>query len=175
MLRGKESTKEKEFTFIYQSNYKKLLLFCIKFVKSKELAEEIVQDSFITLWEKFDEINSKEKISSYLYTIVNNKMVDCFRKINSFEKVKDEVKHSMEESYDHIEAEIASKDYIEAINKAIDLLPEKRKKIFVLSRMENLHNDEIADQLSISPFTVKNQLEHAVKQLRLQLQCFMTL
>jgi len=175
MLRGKECTKEKEFTFIYQSNYKKLLLFCIKFVKSKELAEEIVQESFIALWEKFDDINSKEKISSYLYTIVNNRMVDCFRKINSFEKVKDEVKHGMEESYEHIEAEIAVKDYTEVINKAIESLPEKRKKIFVLSRMEGLHNDEIAEQLSISPFTVKNQLEYAVKQLRYQLQFFLTL
>jgi len=101
-------------------------------------------------------------------------MVDCFRKINSFEKVKEEVKHSMEESYDHIEAEISMQDYSVAINKAIESLPEKRKKIFVLSRMDNLHNDEIAEQLSISPFTVKNQLEHAVKQLRFQLQYFMT-
>jgi RNA polymerase sigma-70 factor (ECF subfamily) len=174
MLLRKESTKEKEFTFIYQSNYKKLLLFCIKFVKSRELAEEIVQDSFITLWEKFDDINSKERISSYLYTIVNNRMVDSFRKMNSFEKVKAEVKHSMEESYDHIEAEITDKDYTNAINKAIELLPEKRKKIFVLSREENLSNDQIAEQLSISPFTVKNQLENAVKQLKYQLQLFMT-
>lgn len=173
MLPFRDSIREEQFTEIYKTYYKKLLTFCIKFVKSRELAESIVQDVFITFWEKFDEIDSKEKISSYLYTIVNNRMVDCFRKIDAFERVKEEVKHSMDASYEHIESEIAGKDFKQAAEKAINRLPEKRKEIFDLSRRDEMSNDQIAKQLSISPHTVKNQLQKADKHLRRELGLYL--
>lgn len=135
-----------------------------------EDAENLVQEVFLTIWEKRGEIKEEYNFQSYLYTITKRLTIKELRKqalerqfqiySNTF---LDEVSHQSEESI--IFSDLVSEAY-ESINK----LPSERKEIFLLSKEEGLSNQEIADKLQISKRTVENQLYRATKTLREQIK-----
>jgi RNA polymerase sigma-70 factor (ECF subfamily) len=147
--------------------YKPLLMaFVFRHLKNREDSEEIVQDVFARVWEQRQNINADLSFKSFLFTITKNKIIDYFRKVKTENLYTNYIANYIEIIQDTTNSNIASKEINQSLSKAISLLPEKRKTVFLLSKKFNLSRNEIAQFLNISENTVKNHLQEAIQFLR---------
>lgn len=157
------------FEKIFNNYYAPLCLFANQFLTDNEKAEEIVQDLFVTLWSKRQNIQVDNSVNQYLFRSVKNQ---CLNQIQHY-KIREKYAQKVKENFDH---EINESDYflevdlIKKIEESIESLPEKRKQIFKLSREEGLKYKEIAEKLDLSIKTVETQMGLALKQLREKLK-----
>ena len=163
------------FNTLYTRYYKKAFLFTKSFVHDESVAEDIVSDALIKLWESLKE---KEKGTDYtdalLLTILKNKSLDHLK----HEAIKAEAIHSMsslnqrelEIRISTLQAcdpeEIFSEEVKKIITDTLATLPEQTRHIFIMSRFQNKSNKEIAEQLNIAETTVKTQVQRAYRMLR---------
>jgi len=164
---------EKAFDSLYRFYYPGLCLFGKKYVNDLETAEEIVQDVFIKIWERRENLIPETLFKTYLYTSVRNGCIDFLRK----QKVRDNYSKDFIHTNEATTTEEETDDLylINQIKQAIDRLPKQRKKIVKMNRYFGLKYKEIAEKLNISPKTVENQMGIALKQLREALKDIMTL
>ena len=143
-----------------------LFTFVMSIMKEKYWAEEVVQDVFIKIWDKRKDIDSTLSFKSYLFTIALNTTKKIYRKKAQEEKHKQQI--VLELHNDHIsDIDIVEyKNLLQYVEKIIDKLPPSRREIFIMSKIDGLKNEKIAEHLSISEQTVKNQLVSAMKFLR---------
>lgn len=140
--------------------------FCFSFVKSKEVAEEIVSDVFIKLWQIREKLSGIENLRVYLYTIARNFSLNYITRnfknpVISLESIDIEFMASLTVPPDMgFSAEI-----VDQIRIAIDNLPPQCKLIFQLVKEEEMKYKEVAAILNISPLTVRNQLAIAIRKI----------
>lgn len=157
------------FEKIYLKYWDKLYSSVYKRVRNGEVAEEIVQDFFIYLWEKRSAIVIHTSFEAYIHTAVRYQVLNYLQK----EITRNNYKSTLgtEESYSN---ETLDQVYLNELNKIIEneiaQLPEKCQHVFRLSRQENLNTKEIAERLAISTKTVENHLTKALKILRINLK-----
>ncbi len=154
---------------LFKSHFSGLCFFAQKYVKDFETSKEIVQDAFISLWEKRETIDMDRPVKSYLTMIIHNKCNNHLRDNRKFDQYILNIENLLEvpeyEGADSmVEAELKTK-----IETAISELPEKCREIFVLNRYENLKYQEIADKLQISVKTVETQMSKALQHMRVRL------
>ncbi len=158
------------FDQVYQLYWQRLFLYVVKVIRDKEAAEDIVQEIFVSLWLRRDEISDQRTLSGYLFTAAR------FKGINY---VKDQLKKgqhldSLVEHFttrqDTLNEGIEAKELHNLINQEIEKLPAKMRDVFVLSRRDQLSYKEISDRLQISDKTVKKQISNALKYFKLVLQ-----
>ncbi|WP_207784591.1 RNA polymerase sigma-70 factor [Marinifilum breve] len=164
-----------DFESLFNDHYSRLCAYAYNFLKEQEGSEEIVQEVFFKLWINRKDIVIESSMESYLYRAVRNASLNLIKHINIREKYKEynqeEIKYDEQIDRDPMNAsELELK-----IRASIDLLPEQRKKIFILSRYEQLKYREIAEQLGISVKTVENQMGKALKFLREELADYLPL
>jgi len=143
-------------------------------VKDFETAKEIVQDAYISLWEKRETIDMSRPVKSYLTMVIHNKCSNYLRDNRKFDQNILDIENLLEvPEYDGadilVEEELKLK-----IEVSIQELPEKCREIFVLNRYENLKYQEIADKLQISIKTVETQMSKALQHMRIRLAEFMS-
>lgn len=156
--------------------YKHLLyLHAYRLLKNREDAREVVQELFVTLWNRRSVLPVTTCLSAYLYTSVRNSVL----KIISHKRVESAYFTSIKTYFregsavaDHL---VRQKELAFAIEKEINELPPRMRTIFNLSRKGYLSHGEIADRLSLSPATVKKQVNNALKILRVKLGHFLLL
>lgn len=153
---------KESFELVFKEYYPQLILYAKSMVKSSELAEDIVQDFFTTLWNKKGKISIHSKIRSFMFQSIHN---SCLNHISRKKINTEEVKEDMLHDIPHEELiEIIERNTL--INKAVNQLPEQRRRIFKLACYEGLKHKEIAETLDISPNTVKTQMARALSNLR---------
>lgn len=158
--------RESAFQQLFEMYYPRVREFVRQIVKKEDVAENIAQETFIKIWERRDAFSptkgSIRNFSGYLYMIARNSALNHIRrKIISVEyddRRMDPV--TVEEEYYAKEQELI-------IKLIVCKMPEKRRRVFVMSRFEGLDNDTIAEVLNISKKTVENHLTAALKQIRL--------
>ncbi len=153
------------FETIYKMFQPKLFAFSYRYLKVYEDAEGLVQEVFIEIWKNRHKINVNLSISSYLFTITKNKIVDHFRRQRRQDLFINYLHNYVNSSFNPIE-NTEQKESSRNINKVIKNMPEKRKIVFMLNRKFGLNRKEIADFMDISENTVKNHLLEAVKYLK---------
>jgi len=162
------------FEEIFRLYYKELCSYACFYLKDMDAAEEVVQDIFVSLWEGREKLNISPSVKAYLYRSVRNRCLNIFKHEEVREKHRQEEKLRLvrqTEDYDsYAEAELQQR-----IEQAVEKLPTERKKIFALSRYEDLKYKEIAEQLGISIKTVENQMGKALKFLKEQLADYLPL
>ncbi len=164
-----KSDDKDAFTEIYNRFHPLLYLYACKITRDDDLAEDLVQELFISIWDKRLSLNVTSSISSYFYSAIRYKFFDLVDK----QKVRADYLNTMQflldgHSYD-TDNYIAEKELSATIEKAVAELPEKMRKIFLLSRKNNLSNKEIAVELNIAEKTVKNQIGIALKSIKGQI------
>ena len=160
----KQSSKE-AFTTLYKKYWKQVYNFSRLYLTSQSVAEEVVQEVFIKVWESRDFLREEENFKGLLFIITRNLIFNIHRKNVNEDFYKITVLSAMESSYD-IEEELEAKNLSEYIDLLIAELPPRRREIFNLSRKENKAYKEIALLLNISEKTVENQISEALKYLR---------
>lgn len=156
--------EERAFEKLFRNYYAPLCYYASKILQDDGAAEEIVQDFFVRLWEKRDEIEIETSLKNYFFRSVKNL---CLNQIKhervKFQHAKSVISEAESTEYnDHFQEVNLQKD----IEESIAALPEKRREIFRLSREEGLKYREIADKLNISIKTVEAHMGLAIKSLR---------
>lgn len=138
----------------------------LRLLKDQDMADELIQELFLKVWEKREQINSSQSFKSYLYTIAENLVYDHFRKVARDKKLQEKFRLITTELYTHTEEDLLSKENREMIDKAIATLPPQRKTAFVLCKMEGKSYEEAAAIMGVSASTVSNHLVKATMTVR---------
>lgn len=163
------------FEMLFRTYYKPLCNYAHTFITDKDEAEEVVQSTFLMVWEKRATLQIQTTVRPYLYAMVRNACLNVLK----HEKIKQ--KHIGEElaigerTHESVIQSVFSSELEKQIYKAMEKLPEQCRLVFKLSRFEELKYAEIAEQLGISIKTVENQMGKALKIMREQLKDYLPL
>lgn len=156
-----------DFSNLYSNYYVLLCTIADKYLKDKYLAEEIVGDVFLKYWEKYNEIIITTSVKAYLVRSVQNRCINYLEHNKVKQKIENEsTLFGLAESDDYPLGSLYEKELASLINQAMNALPEQCRKIFLLSRDEELTYEEISQRLNISVNTIKTQIKIALSKLR---------
>jgi RNA polymerase sigma-70 factor (family 1) len=166
------SGDQNAFTAIYDRYCAALYRTALRILQDHELAKDVVQEAFISLFEKANE-NTIRNLQAYLYQVVK---YQCFMQLRSG-KISD--KHLSQINTiiasNELEEQLHAKELQLVLDESIAALPEKCREVFYLSRFESLSNKKIAERLNISHKTVENQITKALKILHVSLDKLVTI
>lgn len=169
-IRFKEELSQESFTDFFDYYFLRLGQFAKTIVKSDLLAEEIVLDVFLKLWENRKALGTINNIETYLYISVRNKSINVLKKEQKFHFDILEDSHIQLTDYKpSAEIDLIENEMFGALNVAIMQLPSKCKIIFKLIREDGLNRNEVAKVLNISVKTVDNQIAIAIRKIAEQL------
>jgi len=164
LLQEMQKGNEKAMRLLFERYYVALCRFAYQYLKDKDLAEEVVADVFMHLWQKRNKLSITKSIKAYLYKCVIHKSLNEIRK-NKIEFTKDELDidkaHYTTPEYQMIDAENQV-----GIEKMLGILSEPVKVVFLLHREDGFSYKEIAELLQISVKTVEAHMGKALKLLR---------
>jgi RNA polymerase sigma-70 factor (ECF subfamily) len=152
---------------IYRQYWSKLYIYAFNVLRDREMCEDIVQEIFIDLWKKRNDVQIFD-LDSYLYQSVKFQIFNHFRKRKYKKKLLEKLdptnkQYKIDELYE-------KKELKAHVKNAISKLPERRRIIFQMSRYDGLSNKEISENLNISSQTVKNQISESLKFIRKSLK-----
>ncbi len=164
-----------QFEALFRSEFRKLCAFAVGYTHDLDTAKEIVQDSFVRLWERREILDIGQNVKTYLSTTIRNRCLNHIRDNKKFifeqaggDIYLDGIKFNQPDRV--LESEVSKR-----INEAIEDLPEKCREVFRMNRFENLKYQEIAERLEISVKTVETQMSKALSHMRVRLGEFLTL
>lgn len=156
------------YGIFFKTNYHTACLVASRYINDSQEAEDVVQEVFIRIWEKREEIQIHTNLKHYLFNAVKNSSLNFIQRKK--ELIVDlsvpEIKNSIVEKEDHF----VSEEFATKIDQAIETLPPQCKRIFLLAFIESHTYQEIADTLGLSKNTVKTQMGIAYKLLRDELR-----
>ncbi len=161
---------ERAFHKLYEMYSRELYGYCFRLLKSKNHAEEIIQEVFLKVWIHRESLDPNRSFKSYLYTITRNLSFNRLKKIVNNQKLRQELLNKSKKPRNTTEDYIIYKEYTALKNTAIEKLPPKCKRIFEMSRNEGKSHKEISKELGISESTVKGHMNKALKTIRLYIQ-----
>lgn len=155
------------FNDLFRFLYPKLVRFAMKYTKRKDDACDIVQDTFVTLWQKRDELNPNQSIQAFLFKIVKNRSINWVKKHSNQLESLDQQKLIDESTFKYSNPDNSPDENMSANFQIwISELPERQREAFELSRFDGLNHEEIADVMDVSPKTVNNHIVTALQALR---------
>ena len=157
---------EEAFEVIFSLYRDRLFRFAFKMIKSSEEADELVQETFVKLWEGRALLSSVNTPENYIFCIIRNKAIDRIRKISLDSRLREQVWKRIEDARCNTEEILFAEDTNQLIQEAFEKLSPQRKVVFKLSRLDGLNHEEIAVQLHISENTVKNHLVSSLRFIR---------
>jgi len=158
------------FDLLYEKYSGKLYAFGLKYLKSTDEAEELVQSVFLKIWEGHKNLKEESSFKSYLFTIAYHSICNLFRKRKYRQQFVNETIAENPNLSFRIEENIDYGSLLEQVEKIIEMLPERQKSIFRKSRNEGKSSKEIAEELNISPGTIDNYISESLKFIRNRLR-----
>jgi RNA polymerase sigma-70 factor (ECF subfamily) len=153
---------DQQFKMMYMQFFKPLTVFANKYTRDLEMAEDVVQNVFLSLYDSQNHLKIHTSLKSYLYRAVYNQTMNVLKSeskkiygMNTYDMVQEEFRDQMEEA-----------EFEHKIQLAIEALPQGCRNVFLLSRYDGLSNKDISVQLNISIRTVETQISKALKILR---------
>ncbi len=163
------------FEQVFKAHFKALHAYAFTFVKDNAVAEDMVQNIFLRLWHKADEIRITQSFIAYLYRSVYHECLNYLKHQKVKATHETYLKHNTGPSGEIPSEETTYKELKDQLAEALQSLPEGCRTIFQLSRFESLKYREIADKLDVSVKTVENQMGKALRILRVKLIDFLPL
>lgn len=155
---------------IFYSYRNKVFGFFVKNLSDKDLAEDLTQEVFFRLCKREGKLKEIEDINSYIFLMCRNMAINHIHKASHEKKYKEQMIHAWNHLYirgkTQVEKNMESEYFVELLEHGLSQLPPQQKIIFTLSKQEGLSNKLIAQQLGLSPHTVRNHLHQALKNLR---------
>ena len=159
----------KAFDQFYGQYSQRLYGFAFSMLKNKEDAKEIVQETFLKLWKKREELDSSYSLKSFLFSISYNLSIDLLRKRTQDIGFQNYLKAHFEEEASRTDELAHFNELNEALAKFVNELPSQRRKVYLMSREEGLSHQEIAGKLGLTVKTVENHINLSLKFIRKKL------
>lgn len=154
------------FDQLYEKYSHPLYLNLLKLTKSEQVAEELLQDIFIRIWNKRDTLDIHTGFGNYVFKISQNLVYDFFKKAKQDKQLRTQITSVAAEEYTHIEENLLSKENRTLLHRAIVTLPPARQQVFKLCKLEGKSYEEVAAILGISVSTVNDHIVKATRHIR---------
>lgn len=158
------------FDMVYKKYAQKLYAFSLKYLKSVEEAEGLVQSVFLKVWENQQNLKKEASFKSYLFTIAYNEICNLFRRRKYQQEYAADAKATHPRFSDTSESQINYSSILQQVEIIIAKLPEKQRTVFIKSRIEGKSTKEIASELGLSSGTVDNYISDTLKLIRTKLK-----
>ena len=166
-IRDRDTELEVHFIRIFREHEYKLYTLALRLTKSDLYAKDIIQEVFLSLWDHRDNIAGIHNMEAWLYRVTENKVLDFLRKAAVNARLKKALWENLQDILTNETINLVEAKEVESIiSKAVDNLPPQRQLIYRLNRDKGLSYQEIADELSVSRHTVKNQVFSALESIR---------
>lgn len=163
-----KSGDQTALTEIYRRYQPVLFSHAFRRFPDREQVRDIIQDLFLYLWNNREKLEIRSTLAAYLYSSVRNKILNHFRNQKVQEAFTSSLSEFINTGVNITDDILREKELIALMEKEVSLLPSQMRLIFIMSREDNLTHKEIADQLGISPHTVRTQVRNALRILRIK-------
>lgn len=154
------------FERIFRLYHPRLVAFLVGLLHDEDEGRDMAQDIFMSLWENREKLSEVRSLSAYLFRMARCAVYNYYDHLNVESKYASEyLLNHVDDSFSE-EEKIFARELSNAIDRVVDGLSDQRKRVYVMSRKENLSNDEIAEHLGISKRTVENHLSAVLAVLR---------
>lgn len=159
------------FEFIYNKYSKRITIKLLQLLKSEALAQDVLQDVFLKIWENREMINPELSFNAYIFKIAKNLSLNIFRRSLLDQSYLSKLVN--DEDYNPIEEAIYKKEYHTILQEALNVLTPRQREIFVLHKVEGKSYKEISEHLNISSSAINHHLQSANKHLKLVLKPYL--
>lgn len=166
MLTELKGENPKAFAFFFDLHYSPLCYFAERLVKDQQVAEDIVEETFMKLWDKRADFESEHGIKAFLYITTRNACINIIKQSQRDTVSQAEMLYLAEKKEGFILNEMIRAEVLRVISQELDRLPMQCRTILKMSYVKGLKNHEIADKLEISVHTVRNQKARGLQLLR---------
>jgi len=166
LIKGIKDGDNESFEKIYLKYKDKLYFFCLKQIRSDYIAREILQDTFIKVWNYRQKIDEKMNFEGFLFTLMKNRLIN-YLKADEKRKYHHSICHQYAPDLsEETENDIIYNNYTQVVGEAVESLASRRKEVFKLSRENGFTYKEIATTLGISVNTVEIHMGNALRDIR---------
>lgn len=158
------------FTRLYSTYLNPVINYILPLMSSREEAEELIQDIFVSLWEKRESLYQVDSFQAYLFRSARNRYFTHLQRLKTQEKIYKTLFDSQNLQVTNADNKVLLDDYYRVATAAINKLPARQREIFLLRTETGLSLDEITTRLGISKSAVKNQLYAAISFVRSYLE-----
>jgi len=170
VLRLLAEDSEYAFGILFERYRAKVYCLALKFLKSPALAEEVVQEVFLRIWQKRAELDDVQSLDSYIFIAARNATFDAFRKLSNKAAAEAAYAAARDLVDEGVDYAMLEEQYSDMVKKTVALLPAQQAKVFHMAKIEGLSHEAIADEMNISRLTVKKHMATALHFIRLRLQ-----
>lgn len=166
LLSGLRDGIDEAFTQIYRQYSERLYYNILALVKDELVAEELLQDIFVHVWQMREKIQIEKSLGGYLFRMSRNRVYDFFQSLKREGELYAHIQSIATDHYSHIEEAMLSRENADLVQKAIDSLSPKRKQAFQLCKIEGLSYKEASEQMGVSISTLKDHMAKARETIR---------
>ena len=166
---------QEAFAQLFHAYRDKLYAFILKLSGSRETAEDVVQDVFMRIWMKRHQLNEIENFSAFVFRMARNDAVNQLMRASRQSLLLKQSRYADADPYVAPDESLTLSHIRQSLTEIVDHLPPQQKTVYQLSREKNLKHTEIAAYMHLSPSTVKNHLNQALKTIQRGLQKYMPL
>ena len=160
------------FDILYKKYSKRLYLFGYSILKSQEETENLIQDVFLNLWEKRNDVERDASVKYYLFSIAYNSAITLIRKKTRESEFINYLKSLPEINEEPTNLKIEFNDLTNKLEEIIQELPQRQKQVYLLHRVKGLKYSEIGEQLKISTNSIETHMSRALKTIRAKLEYY---
>lgn len=158
--------QQETFTAFYNHSYASLCYFATRYTRDPLLAEDIVSDVALKVWQKRGELKNEAALKAYFYTSIRNTCIDRMEKEKNREKREKQYVDAIGTEESCFVKNMIRTEALQQLEIAIDALPHQCRKVFIKLFKEGKSLSEAADEMGLSIFTVKAQRQRGIKLLR---------
>jgi len=166
IIEGIRDKNPQAFHAVFDKFYGQLTTFATSILNDPIAAEDVVSEAFVKLWKLDKDFTSVRHVKDFLYTIIKNSCVDVLRKTRTRTKIENNVVRSLELTENDIEKKYMVSEIIEKLYERINQLPERTRKVFVLTYLEGYSRSEVAQLMNLSENTVRNMNLNGMNALK---------
>jgi RNA polymerase sigma-70 factor (ECF subfamily) len=166
LIQGIKGRNKNAFDFVFTYYYSGLCAFAFRFVEDKQVAEDIVQEFFVTFWMQAPGIEIKSSLKTYMFSAIHHRCIDWHKHLKTVEKYRKAFLSQTLEPSLQPEEMIVESELRLAFQKGLEKCPPRCREIFIMNRITGLSNQQIAETLGLSKRTVELQISSALKVLR---------
>ncbi len=163
---GIQKNCQKSFENLYRLFFARLYNFAMQYVHKREIAEEIVNDVMVKIWNRRETISEIKNLKTYLFIAIRNQCLNHISQFSTLHVVLEPERNTVEViDYHNPERELELKEIYFQLNKGIDELPDQCRTVYKLIKEDGFKYKQVAEILNLSPRTVETQLFRAIKKL----------